>query len=77
MHPGQWSLNLLRKQALISRLAAKDLLLQKIPAGVVVCTRFNKDGRVWATMDISNRLVDMTTKVTLRAQGVNSEIGLI
>ena len=37
----------------------------------VVCTHFNQDGKLWTTMNISNRLVGLATIVNLRAQGVN------
>ena len=35
-------------------------------------THFNQDGKLWTTMNISstNRLVDLATKIALRAQGV-------
>ena len=46
-------------------------MVQKpLTASTVVCTHFNLVGKLWATMKISNRLVDLARKVALMAQGV-------
>ena len=38
----------------------------------VVGSHWNQEDKLWITMNISNRLVDLHAKVTLRAPGVNN-----
>ena len=42
----------------------------------VVCTAFNQDGKLQTTMNIFNTLLDMSTKVTIVAQGVNNPLSI-
>ena len=85
LHPESVVLEVPPKPCLDCRTGSQGLVWQKIkefnhwlPTRVVCTdsTLLNQAGKLWTTMTISNRLVDLVTKVALRAEGVKHKMRL-